>query len=301
MTTLAKTIVATGVSSGLGFEAIKHLLGQIQQPYRVILGARNANAAKTAYEEVKFDTAKHTVSVLPLELGDLKDVKRFARQALEAVGSGPIDYLLLNAALGPGGETLNLIGSKWREIYVVNSLSQHYLVHLLKEKLISSRSRLIFVSSGGIRGVSDPSVLEDHLKAGTTDKSLLIYNETKFVGLLNAHWWRRQLTWQCAVVAVSPGFIPNTGLGRGLDWKIPTDIPDAKSVSEGKSTLIIYSGQNITRAFFQDNLPEDPDQIFLTSWGEWWPKDVYENTLDKSLQDKWSPTLEDIEAEERVN
>jgi NAD(P)-dependent dehydrogenase (short-subunit alcohol dehydrogenase family) len=61
----------------------------------------------------------------------LKDVKRFAHQALEAVGSGPIDYFLLNAALGPGGETLNLSGSKWREIYVVNSLCERLFDSLL--------------------------------------------------------------------------------------------------------------------------------------------------------------------------
>jgi hypothetical protein len=47
-----------------------------------------------------------------------------------------------------------------------------------------------------------------------------------------------------------------------------------------------------------DDFPEDPDQIFLTSWGEWWPKDVYQKSLDKSLQDKWSPSKDQIEAEE---
>jgi len=45
-------------------------------------------------------------------------------------------------------------------------------------------------------------------------------------------------------------------------------------------------GENVIRAFFRDDLPEDPEQIFLTSWGEWWPKDVYGLTLDKALQDK---------------
>ena len=39
---------------------------------------------------------------------------------------------------------------------------QHYLLHLLKEKLISSKSRIIFVSSGGVRGVSDTSENAHH-------------------------------------------------------------------------------------------------------------------------------------------
>jgi hypothetical protein len=45
----------------------------------------------------------------------------------------------------------------------------------------------------------------------------------------------------------------------------------------------------------RSDFPEDPDRIFLTSWGEWWEKDVYKESLDKQLQDKWCPSLEDIE------
>jgi hypothetical protein len=55
------------------------------------------------------------------------------------------------------------------------------------------------------------------------------------------------------------------------------------------------------RAFTRDDFPEDPDQIFLTSWGEWWPKDVIELSLDKALQDKFSPSQAEIEEQEGVN
>lgn len=58
--------------------------------------------------------------------------------------------------------------------------------------------------------------------------------------------------------------------------------------------------QSILRAFTRDDFPEDPERIFLTSWGEWWGKDVYENSLDRALQDKWCPSLEAIEQEEGV-
>ena len=40
------------------------------------------------------------------------------------------------------------------------------------------------------------------------------------------------------------------------------DMPDAKTVPEG--------AQNILRAVEITDFPEDPEQIFLTSWGEWW-------------------------------
>lgn len=70
------------------------------------------------------------------------------------------------------------------------------------------------------------------------------------------------------------------------------DMPDAKTVSEG--------AQNILRAaeVKASDFPEDPEQIFLTSWGEWWGKDVYGLSLDKGLQDKWSVSKDEIEKEE---
>ena len=54
-------------------------------------------------------------------------------------------------------------------------------------------------------------------------------------------------------------------------------------------------------AFTVEDFPQDPDQIFLTSWGDWWSKDVYKLSLDKALQDKWSISKEEIEKEELVD
>lgn len=63
--------------------------------------------------------------------------------------------------------------------------------------------------------------------------------------------------------------------------------------------LIRFAGAlNILRAFTVKDLPADPEQIFLTSWGEWWPKDVYALSLDADLQDKWCLSKEDIERTE---
>lgn len=58
---------------------------------------------------------------------------------------------------------------------------------------------------------------------------------------------------------------------------------------------------NILAAFTRSDFPADPDQIFLTSWGEWWPKTVIERSLDKSLQDKWSVSREEIEKEAGIS
>lgn len=51
----------------------------------------------------------------------------------------------------------------------------------------------------------------------------------------------------------------------------------------------------------RDDFPENPDQIFLTSWGEWWGPDVIGKTLDKELQNKFCPSKEELESEENIS
>ncbi|KAI0193622.1 hypothetical protein EV127DRAFT_423737 [Xylaria flabelliformis] len=289
---ITKTIVATGASSGLGFEAVKQLLQQTE-PYRFILGARDPKSTQAAYDKLKYDATVHSVSILPLELADLRGVKSFAQQALDKLGSHKLDVLLLNAALnkpatGPGPNP-----SKWCEAFVVNHLSQHYLTHLLEDKVRESRSRVVVVSSGAVRNIrnDDPKTLDIDLKADSGAEGMVTYCASKFTQLLSTHWWRRRLGDSAQVVAVSPGFIPGTGLGRHSDHKFDINsLPDAKSVDEGAKSIL--------EAFTRDDFPSDPQQIFLTSWGEWWPKDVYSLSLDEALQDKWSPSKEEIEKEE---
>jgi NAD(P)-dependent dehydrogenase (short-subunit alcohol dehydrogenase family) len=264
---------------------MKQLVEQSQK-WKVILGARDTVRTQKAYDALGYDRARQNVSVLPLELSDLRTVKLFAQQTLNRLGQQKIDYLLLNAGISQVPDEPGPHGLKWCPSYVVNHLSQHYLVHLLRDKLVESRSRIVFVSSGAVRN-ADPAAMDRDLLAGSGASSFALYTETKFAQLLGAHWWRRQLSDSCKVLAVSPGLIPGTGLGRGFGGTISMDMPDAKPVPEGAS--------NILRALTINDFPEDPEQIFLTSWGEWWGKEVYAKSLDKLLQDKWCPSKDEIE------
>ncbi|KAJ6187990.1 hypothetical protein N7519_002898 [Penicillium mononematosum] len=292
MSLIAKTVIATGTSSGLGFEAIKQLLQQTQ-PYNFILGVRDTEKTRVAYNDLKFDTSKHSVSVLPLDLLNLKSVQSFAKRALSELGERPLNYLFLIAGFLASADGPGPHGSQWCESYVVNHLAQHYLTHQFAETLSASQSRIVVVSSGAIRNVrgGDPSTLDVDLKANSGANARVVYSASKFTQLLGAHYWRRSLP-NCTVVAVSPGLIPNTKLAQHSSLALTMDMPDAKTVPEG--------AQNILRAVTVDNLPADPEQIFLTSWGEWWPKDVYALSLDPALQDKWCPSKEGIENSEPV-
>ena len=123
MGTIAKTLVATGCSSGLGFELIKQLLAQTQ-PYKFILGARDAKGVSASFAALNYDSKKHDLSIFPLDLSDLKTVKSFAAQTLGKLGKEKVDCLLLNAAMiKPDDGTGNgPHGSHWTEQYIVNHL-----------------------------------------------------------------------------------------------------------------------------------------------------------------------------------
>lgn len=100
---------------------MKQLLAK-PEPYRFILGARDTERTKKAYDDLKFDSTTHSLTVLPLELSNLKTVKSFAQQTLENLGRDRLDYLLLNAGMAKGASGPGLHGSKWCEAYVVNHL-----------------------------------------------------------------------------------------------------------------------------------------------------------------------------------
>ena len=141
------------------------------------------------------------------------------------------------------------------------NVAQHYLVHQLHETLAACKSRIVVVSSGAIRGVrnQDPSEYPSHLfavkallgasiltffcletldvdlKANSGANNRVVYSASKFVQLLGAHYWRRNLP-DCTVLAVSPGLIPDTKLA-GRDMGLTMSMPDAKTIPEGKTTF----------------------------------------------------------------
>ncbi|KAG6153072.1 hypothetical protein E4U37_003280 [Claviceps purpurea] len=286
MTDLTKTIVATGLSSGLGFEALKQLLER-KTPFKIIFGARDTTTTNQAIKKLDFDRAVHKIVVQPLDLCDLGEVKTFAQRVLEEVGKDNIDYLLLSAGMFKPATEEESWGSKWCEMAVVNHFSQHYLIHLLREKLFAFQARIVMVSSGGVRDVEDPAAIEKQITAGSGTEGFPVYASTKFLQLLSAHWWRRELEDQCRVIAVSPGMIPHTGLGRGTGYQVPADSPRAETMHQG--------GSRIVGALFRSDFPDDPERIFLHSKGDWWgTKDIAES-LDKELQEKWCPRMEEME------
>lgn len=92
------------------------------QPYRIILGARNVQRAQAAYDALAFDRDANKVTVLPLELNNLRNVQTFAKETLASLGQDKVDYLMIGAAITNGSEQPGPHGSKWCESHIVNHL-----------------------------------------------------------------------------------------------------------------------------------------------------------------------------------
>jgi hypothetical protein len=104
--------------------------------YRFILGARDVSRTQAAYDALRYDSARHSLTVLPLELSDLRATRSFAQLALQRLrdegsrgdGGGGLDYLLLNAAVtngaGSKGEGKGSGKTGWCESLVVNHLCE---------------------------------------------------------------------------------------------------------------------------------------------------------------------------------
>lgn len=134
-----------------------------------------------------------------------------------------------------------------------STLAHHYLLQLLRQPITRSHARIVFVSSGAVRGVSETGrsfssgcfghsdsevvlyvdSLRAKMKAGSGANGIEIYSGTKFTQLLGAHHWRRMLKDQATVVAVSPGMIPGTNLMRHHETKMSSTHADAKDVATG--------------------------------------------------------------------
>lgn len=102
---------------------MKQLLLQ-PESYKFILGARDTVKAQAAYGDLSFDKGKNSVSVLPLDLSNLKSVRSFAQQSLAELGTQRLDYLFLNAGTLDSGNGAGPHGSQWCEGYVVNHLGE---------------------------------------------------------------------------------------------------------------------------------------------------------------------------------
>lgn len=92
------------------------------EPYRIIFGARNTGAAQAAYDALSYDRSQNSVTVLPLELNNTRQIKPFVSDVLSKLGGEKLDYVFLCAGITNDAKSPGPYGSQWSEALIVNHL-----------------------------------------------------------------------------------------------------------------------------------------------------------------------------------
>ncbi|KAL5359995.1 hypothetical protein BJX96DRAFT_66710 [Aspergillus floccosus] len=130
-----KTVVLTGATAGLGFEAAIKLLNLGVES--LIIGSRNLERGKAVKAELEQRTNRAgVVQVWELEMNSFQSVKTFASRVNAEIRQ--LDVALLNAGLWNRDYTVSAEG--WEETLQVNTLSTSLLAILLLPKLKESSS-----------------------------------------------------------------------------------------------------------------------------------------------------------------
>ncbi|MEB3321832.1 MAG: SDR family NAD(P)-dependent oxidoreductase [Synechococcaceae cyanobacterium] len=227
-----RSILLTGASSGIGFEAAVRLC---RAGHRLTLPCRDRPTAEATIRRVTERAAAGPRPEAPVcDLADLASVERCAEALLER--GVPIDTLGLNAGLQYAGAREPLRSAQGLELtFAVNHLAQQLLARRLVPLLVAGTAPRLVVTtsevhdpaSGGGR-VGRPAGLGDlaGLAAGpgfamadghTPFDAEKAYKDSKLCNLLFSREFARRVGGLCpglAVIAWSPGLvIPRTAGG----------------------------------------------------------------------------------------
>ncbi len=257
-----KTVVITGINSGIGKETFRVLA---KRGAHIIGTGRTLEKAVEACNQVGGDTTP-----LACELSDLKSVKACA-DAVKATGK-PIDILICNA--GMSVTDLQVIDGL--EIQFLANHMGHFLLirQLLDQIKAAEAGRIVMLSSDAIKMSPKSGIDFDNLDGGKGFKFGQFYGQSKLANLLTAVALTNQLEGTAATAnAVHPGVI-NTGLTRhgtgAIGWFLKSalfewivnNLMGGKSVEQGASTECYVATSpdldGISGKYFADNNQEQP-------------------------------------------
>ena len=137
-----KLVVVTGGNSGIGYEAALALAGKNAQ---VILAVRSANKGEEAASAIRQKYPQAQVTVMPLDLSDLKNVRAFAQAFLAKYDR--LDILINNAGVMalPARKTADGFEMQFGTNHLGHFALTGLLLPILKA---TSNARVVTVSSG---------------------------------------------------------------------------------------------------------------------------------------------------------
>ncbi len=198
-----KTVLITGVNSGLGFESMRVLA---KRGAHVIGAARTLEKATEACGKIEGKTTP-----IACELSDLDDVARCADE-INAMNT-PIDILMCNAGIMALSELQTKNGIEMQ--FLTNHLGHFVLVNKLLERVKQAKAgRVVMLSSMGHQQCPKGGIDFDNLSGDKGYDPWKFYGQSKLANLLMAVELTKRLQGdQATANAVHPGVI-RTNLSR---------------------------------------------------------------------------------------
>jgi len=216
-----KTVVITGCSSGIGFEAAQSLA---RAGARLVMAVRNLDKGNTAASRIRNQASAATevqLDVRPLDLADLDSVQHFADGLCngEVADLDHIDVLINNA--GVMAPPFQRTKQGFELQFGTNHLGHFALTGRLLPLLTKSPAgRVVTVSSMAHRG---GRIDFDNLDGNKGYKRWREYSQSKLSNLIFAYELQRRLrATQSSVISIAchPGFAATNlvAAGLGSNW-----------------------------------------------------------------------------------
>lgn len=263
MTSATNTVLITGGTTGLGYQAALSIAQQ-RPEYLVVIASRSdkASAAKSINDTLK----QQNVIFVPLDLEAPSNVRSFV-QSWDTKGYPPLIALLLNAGLQfPGAVQFSANGLE--STFAINNYGNALLFHLLYPKLAKG-ARIIVTASGTHdpaqkTGVPDAKFTTAEEAAHPNPKTANKdgrerYASSKLANILWTYALNRRLgkvpDKSLAVNAFDPGLMPGTGLAREYNafmrgvWNhvLPRMLPVMRFIINSNIHTTKVSGQRLAR------------------------------------------------------
>jgi len=253
-----KTVLITGVNSGLGFEAMRVLA---LRGAHVIGSARTAQKARDACSQIEGETTP-----VACELSDLASVAACADQ-VRRMGMS-LDVLMCNAGIMALPKLQQKDGLELQ--FLTNHLGHFVLIRRLLDLVEAAPAgRVVLLSSMGHQNTVRGGIDFDNLSGERGYEAWRFYGQSKLANLLTSNALARRLEGTRATSnAVHPGVIRTklsrhtAGLVSGLISVLAT--PFERSVAQGAATQCYLSAHpdldGVSGQYFADCQPARPSK-----------------------------------------
>jgi len=255
-----KTVVITGPTSGIGKQIAIGLAGL---GANLVLGCRNAAAAKGMARELSRASEAVSIDVIQVDLASRGSIEEFVRQILER--HARLDVLINNAAVSRGSQPLTKNAEGIELTFATNVLGYFLTSRLLLPRLRESApARIVNVASTFASDLD----MDDLQFQRRPFESMKAYAQSKACDRLLTWALARRLEGSGVTAnAMAPGLIVDTGLYRHTPPEVMERLRQrggGRTPSDGADTAVWLASspdmEGVTGKFFE-NRNEIPCQF----------------------------------------